>query len=58
MDMEEEESGGGGALETVALAEIIVLAASADELAEHESVLGGLDKQVKGSCIWRNYADA
>ena len=58
MDMEEEESGGGGALETVALADIIVLAASAEELAEPQSVLGGLDKQVKGSCIWRNYAEA
>jgi DNA polymerase III subunit epsilon len=56
MDLEVEVADGGGLLETVALAEVIVLAASADELAEHESVLGGLDKAVKGSCIWRNYA--
>jgi len=56
MELEVEESAGGEALETVALAEVIVLAASADEIAEHESVLGGLDKAVKGSCIWRNYA--
>jgi DNA polymerase III subunit epsilon len=56
MDLEVEVADGGGLLETVALAEVIVLAASAEELAEHESVLGGLDKAVKGSCIWRNYA--
>ncbi|ATQ77354.1 DNA polymerase III subunit epsilon [Massilia violaceinigra] len=58
MDVEDESAGSGGMLEAVALAEVIVLAASADELAEHESVLGGLDKAVKGNCIWRNYAEA
>ncbi|HEX8615719.1 MAG TPA: DNA polymerase III subunit epsilon [Telluria sp.] len=58
MDVEEEAGGSGGLLEAVALAEVIVLAASADELAEHENVLGGLDKAVKGNCIWRNYAEA
>ncbi len=58
MDVEEEAGVGGGLLEAVALAEVIVLAASADELAEHEGVLGGLDKAVKGNCIWRNYAEA
>ncbi|MFB9246040.1 DNA polymerase III subunit epsilon [Massilia antarctica] len=58
MDVEDESAGGGGMLEAVALAEVIVLAASADELAEHDSVLGGLDKAVKGNCIWRNYAEA
>jgi DNA polymerase-3 subunit epsilon len=58
MDLEEEVSPTGGALEAVALAEVIILAASSDELAEHESTLAGLDKAVKGSCVWRNYADA
>lgn len=58
MDIEMEVSEVGGELEAVALAEVIILAASADELAEHESVLGGLDKAVKGTCIWRNYAEA
>jgi DNA polymerase-3 subunit epsilon len=58
MDLEEESGGGEIGLVAVALAEIVVLAASADEAAEHESVLGGLDKAVKGSCIWRNYATA
>ncbi|HEY0064987.1 MAG TPA: DNA polymerase III subunit epsilon [Telluria sp.] len=56
MDLDVEETGGGATLEAVALAEVIVLAASADELAEHESVLGSLDKAVKGQCIWRHYA--
>ena len=55
MDDEVEVASGGDLLVAVALADIVVLAASADEVAEHESVLGGLDKAVKGSCIWRNY---
>ena len=58
MDMEEEEAGGGGLLETVALAEVVILRASAEELADHESLLAGLDKAVKGACVWRNYAEA
>ena len=58
MDLEDDVAEGGALLEAVALAEIIVLAASADELAEHENLLGGLDKAVKGACIWRNYAQA
>ena len=58
MDLEEETDSGGNLLEAVALAEVIVLAANAEELAEHESLLGGLDKAMKGSCIWRNYAPA
>ncbi len=52
---EVEVASGGDLLVAVALADIVVLAASADEVAEHESVLGGLDKAIKGSCIWRNY---
>lgn len=58
MELEEEVSHAGGALEAVALAEVIILAASVDELAEHDSLLAGLDKAVKGTCVWRNYADA
>lgn len=38
------------------LAEIIILRASEEELAEHESVLTGLDKEVRGTCIWRTIA--
>lgn len=53
MDIEEEVQEGGASLEQVALAEIIVLRASEQELAAHEETLAGLDKAVKGSCIWR-----
>jgi DNA polymerase III subunit epsilon len=58
MDIEVEVAASGGALEAVPLAAILVLPPSADELAEHQALLGGLDKAVKGSCVWRNYADA
>jgi DNA polymerase-3 subunit epsilon len=33
--------------------ELIVLTASADELTEHEALLDGLDKSVKGTSVWR-----
>ena len=56
MDAEEETSNNGEALEIVPLGEIIVVAASSDELAEHDTVLAGLDKSVKGNCVWRTYA--
>ncbi|MEM8514957.1 DNA polymerase-3 subunit epsilon [Massilia sp. MP_M2] len=56
MDVEEETTHDGEALEIVPLGEVIVVAASSDELAEHDTVLAGLDKSVKGSCVWRNYA--
>lgn len=37
----------------VSYADMVVLSASAEELAEHEAVLDGIDKQVRGSCVWR-----
>ncbi|PWF42234.1 DNA polymerase III subunit epsilon [Massilia glaciei] len=55
MDLEVETGNDGAELEVVPLAIVIELAASADEIAEHESLLGGLDKAVKGTCVWRNY---
>ncbi|MBD8542784.1 DNA polymerase III subunit epsilon [Oxalobacteraceae sp. CFBP 8761] len=55
MDVEEETSNDGEALEIVPLGEIIVVTASSDELAEHDTVLAGLDKSVKGNCVWRTY---
>ena len=58
MDDDVDASDAGDVLEAVALAEITVLKASIDEMAEHESVLGSIDKAVKGSCVWRNYAQA
>ena len=52
MDVEEEVVVGGELLAPVPLAEIIFLPASAEELAAHEATLAGLDKAVKGQCIW------
>lgn len=56
MDVAVEASSGGDLGDAGPLGEIIVVAASADELAAHEDVLAGLDKNVKGSCVWRNYS--
>lgn len=56
MDVEVEAANIGDALDVVPLGEIIVVAASSDELAAHDDVLAGLDKNVKGQCVWRNYS--
>ena len=56
MDHEVETSNDGVLLEAVPLGDIIVVPAAADELALHEDVLAGLDKGVKGQCVWRNYS--
>lgn len=56
MDVEVETSAGGIVLEAGPLGEILVVAAAADELAEHENVLAALDKGVKGECVWRKYS--
>jgi DNA polymerase-3 subunit epsilon len=56
MEHEVETSGDGMELDAVPLGEIIVVTASADELALHDNVLAGLDKGVKGDCVWRNYS--
>jgi DNA polymerase-3 subunit epsilon len=47
----ETAAGQGG--EIVPMAEVIVLQASDDELAEHEAMLDRLDKEAKGRCVWR-----
>ncbi|QGZ37620.1 DNA polymerase-3 subunit epsilon [Pseudoduganella flava] len=56
MDVEVEETSTGISLEQVALAEILVVRASADEVAAHEELLNGLDKAMKGTCLWRTAA--
>lgn len=40
-------------LESMSVANIIVLQATEEELAEHEATLAKLDKEVKGTCVWR-----
>ena len=47
------EEAAGAATELIPLAEILVLLANEDELVEHESLLDKLDKESKGSCVWR-----
>jgi DNA polymerase-3 subunit epsilon len=42
-----------GGIVVANLADVIVLQPTEEELAEHESLLDRLDKEVKGSCIWR-----
>ena len=34
--------------------ELLVLSASAEELIAHDALLDGIDKAVKGPCVWRN----
>jgi DNA polymerase-3 subunit epsilon len=53
MDIVVEEVSPGIDLAQVALAEIFVLRAADEELLAHEELLNGLDKAVKGHCIWR-----
>lgn len=53
IDLHMESADSEGNVQTTAIADIIVLAPAADELAEHEVVLKNLDKAAKGSCLWR-----
>ncbi|KQQ40410.1 DNA polymerase III subunit epsilon [Duganella sp. Leaf126] len=52
MDVEEAKPTGGELLAPVAMADIIFLPATEEELAAHVEALAGLDKAVKGQCIW------
>lgn len=51
---DDELSADGTAVEAPPLAEILLLPAGADELALHEALLDKLDKDVKGTCVWRS----
>jgi DNA polymerase-3 subunit epsilon len=53
MDLGEPEANEGAVLEIVSIAEVIVLAANDEELAEHEVAVQRLDKDVKGQSLWR-----
>jgi len=50
------EEQAAAAMDTAALT-LLVLRASDDELAEHEAVLDALDKEVRGTAVWRMAAD-
>jgi DNA polymerase-3 subunit epsilon len=53
MDLQIDADGSGASGAGTAMAEILVLAPGDDELAEHEALLQGLDKEAKGACVWR-----
>ncbi len=53
MDLQVDANGGAAGGTGAAMAEIFVLGPSDEELAEHESLLQGLDKDAKGACVWR-----
>jgi DNA polymerase-3 subunit epsilon len=42
-------------LGTISFDSIIVIAASAEELDEHEVVVKSLDKEVRGTSLWRSF---
>ena len=46
----------GESVEMIAIGDILAVSATAEELAEHEAVLNGLDKEVKRTCVWRAVA--
>jgi DNA polymerase-3 subunit epsilon len=51
--VESETTAGEASVESVQIADIIVLQASEEELAEHDATLAKLDKEAKGTCVWR-----
>jgi len=53
MDLQVDAAGGGAGGTGAAMAEIFVLGPTDAELAEHEALLQGLDKEAKGACLWR-----
>lgn len=53
MDMHADFQADGENEIGVSLAEVLIVAPTDKELAEHEALLAALDKEVKGSCLWR-----
>jgi len=55
IDLEVQETTAQGDTGPIAgtLAEVLVMRASEEEVAAHELVMNSLDKEVRGSCIWR-----
>ncbi|MET0961690.1 MAG: DNA polymerase III subunit epsilon [Noviherbaspirillum sp.] len=56
LHVEEDEQAGEDGQVSMALAEVLVLRAANEELEAHELVMNSLDKEVRGSCIWRTVA--
>lgn len=60
MDLGDSDNTQKGAVEIVLmpLADVMVLAASAEEQGLHEAVLDSIDKGIKGTCLWRAESDS
>ncbi len=58
MDLHVDGDDGDGGAAGAALADIILLGPTPEELAEHEALLDGLDKEAKGACLWRKLAES
>jgi DNA polymerase-3 subunit epsilon len=58
MDLQAGGDGDDATGTGIAIADILVLPPTADELAEHESLLQTLDKEAKGACLWRQLGAA
>lgn len=56
MELDVEQFVANEGAEPLALAALIFLPASADEMRLHDATLAALDKAVRGSCVWRSYA--
>lgn len=54
LEVQETATQGDDGATAGAMAEVLVLRASEEELAAHELVVNSLDKEVRGSCIWRS----
>ena len=54
IDLAAPDNSQQGTMNSVApIGEILVLRGTDDEIAEHEALLDKLDKEVKGTCVWR-----
>jgi DNA polymerase-3 subunit epsilon len=58
MDLQAPSDGGDIAGSGLAIAEILVLEPTEEEMAAHEGLLQGLDKEAKGACVWRQLEDS
>ncbi|WP_151445729.1 DNA polymerase III subunit epsilon [Lacisediminimonas profundi] len=59
IDLHADEGRAGEAhLPVLPLGDVLVLRAGESELAAHEQVLNSLDKEVRGTCVWRAAAPA
>jgi DNA polymerase-3 subunit epsilon len=53
LHVDDTAASGGSKADAAPLPEAIVVLATTDELAEHKGVMMRLDKDVKGTCLWR-----